>query len=121
MMTFEKLDAWKGCHALVLAVHTATHDKIDQDPRLIMRLRYTALRAAAKLAFGSGTRHRRMFQRSAERSAGFLSEFAYHLAFARVMGLMSEETCTRLDALRGRAAFYTWQLLETLIETPGQQ
>lgn len=119
MMAYEKLDAWKGCHALVLAVHKFTDNKIDQDPRLIMRLRYIALRAAGKLAFGSGTRNRRMFQRAAERSAGYLSEFAYHLAFARVMGLLSEENCKRLDALRGRAAFYTFQLLEGLMEARG--
>lgn len=31
------------------------------------------------------------------------------------MGVLPEKECAQLDALRGRAAFYTWQLLRTLL------
>lgn len=114
-MQYRNLDAWKAAHALVLAVLTETKDRLEHDPDLVTLLQWTALRAAGKIAFGSGTRNRRMFLHAMERSCGFLSEFRYHLSLARVTGLLAEATCTRLDALRGRAAFYGRQLLEDLL------
>lgn len=115
MLAFEKLDAWKACHALFLAVYETTKAKAEQEPELVMLVQWSALRSAGKLAFGSGTRNRRMFLHATERTCGFLSEVAYQLAVLRVMGLLTEEAHKRLDALRGRAAFYTWQLLEQLM------
>jgi hypothetical protein len=115
MLSYQKLDAWKACHALFLAVHEATDAKAEQEPEMVMLLQWSALRSAGKLAFGSGTRNRRMFLHATERACGWLSEVAYQLAVLRVMGLLTEEAHKRLDALRGRAAFYTWQLLEQLL------
>lgn len=61
MMTYEKLDAWKACHALALAVLSATKQH-KSEPELIRRLCLNAVAASGKLAFGSGTRNRRMFR-----------------------------------------------------------
>lgn len=119
MMAYEKLDAWKSCHALVLAVLEVTGDRAEQDPDLVAQLRWTAMRAAAKLAFGTGTRDRKMFRHAAGWSAGYLAEFAYHLSLARAMGVLAEAAAQRVDALRGRATFYTWQLLESLMAPGG--
>ncbi len=118
MLSYEKLDAWKGCHSLMLTVYETTKDRIDQDPDLIGGLRWTALRATAKLAFGCGSHNRKLFLLSVERASGSLSEFGYHLALTRAIGLLPSDQCTRLDALRGRASFYTWQLRRSLIEVP---
>jgi four helix bundle protein len=115
MMSYQKLEAWKTCHALVLAVYQATEGKHKQDPDLIERLRYTAMRAASKIAFGSGTGHRKMFMRAVMYSAGYLAEFTYHLTMARVMGILPERACSQLDGLRGRATFYTRRLLDSFI------
>jgi hypothetical protein len=117
MRTYEKLDAWKSSHALVLAVHEAT-EKLKRDDELVYRLNYTSLRAAGKIAFGAGCGNRRMFLYAVQRSAGFLAEFGYYLSLARVMGVLTDQVWKRLDALRGRAAFYTWQLLESLTRVP---
>lgn len=114
-MTYENLDAWKGCHALALAMLTTAKHTVNREPWLIRRLCDHAVASAGKLAFGSGTRNRRMFRQAVARSAGHLSAFGYHLGLARVMGILPEKECTQLDALRGRAAFYTWQLLESLL------
>ncbi len=117
-MNYEDLDAWKACHALVLATHSSLKQRTQEDHDLLDRLCYTALRSAAKLAFGAGTHNRTMLLHSAERAAGYLSEFAYLTGMIRVMGLLSPTTCTELDALRGRAAFYTLRLLTSLVAPP---
>ncbi len=119
MMGYEKLDAWKGCHALVLTTLKTIDGLERRDSDLLDRLSRTALTAAGKIAFGSGSRNRKMLLWGVQRAAGALSEFAYHLSIANVMGVLPEATCKRLGALRGRAAFYTWQLLRTLIAPPG--
>jgi hypothetical protein len=118
MMSYQKLDAWKSCHALTLAVYQATREFRARDPRLVRRLCYTATRAGGRVAFGSGTRNRRMFRTAAARASGYLTEFAYDLSLARVMEVLPEKLCTQLDALRGRAAFYTSQLLNSLLMPP---
>ncbi len=114
-MNYEDFDAWKGCHALVLATHEDTKPAAGREPQLVRRLEYHAVAAAGKLAFGAGSRHRGMFRLAVARTAGHLSAFGYHLSLVRVMGILPEVECTRLDALRGRAAFYTWSLLAALL------
>jgi 23S rRNA-intervening sequence protein len=115
MMDYEKLDAWKACHALALAVYEATHGKSKRDPQLIGAMRRNSLLAASKLAFGCGTRHRKLFLLATHRATGYLSTFAYDLSLCRVMTVLPHDVCTRLDALRGRASFYAGQLLESLL------
>ena len=117
-MDYEKLDAYKACDALFKAVHEATKGIMDRDPELLYHLCRNALRATLKLAYGSGTRNRKMFLQSVQRTRGYLSAFAYAVSLARVMGVLSDEVCTRLEALRGRASFYTWQLFESLLTPP---
>ncbi len=115
MMVYEDIDAWKGCHALVMAVLPVTCDALEKEPDIIHRLRFVALRSAATLAFGVGARNGRMLRQATERSAGYLSEFAYYLTLSRMTGALSENLCASLDALRGRAAYYTWQLWDSLL------
>jgi four helix bundle protein len=117
MMAYEKLDAWKSAHALVLALYEALPPSAVQllpGAAYAARLHRSALRAVGRIAFGSGTRSRRMFRRAAEQAAGHLSEFAYQLAIAQARGVLPAEVADRLAALRGRASCYTWQLLDTL-------
>ena len=118
MLPFEKLDAWKACHALTLATYQAARDCAKQDPQIARHLRYASSRSGAKLAFGSGTRNRRMFRSAVSRVAGYLAEFTYELSLARLMGVIPDKTCDQLDALRGRASFYTFQLLHSLLLPP---
>jgi hypothetical protein len=119
MMAYEKLDAWKSCHALVLAVFEATRNYKGAERQLIGRLTWLAFRAPAKLAFGKGSGNRRMFLHATARVSGYLSEFSYVLSLVRVMSLLSVAMCDRIDALRGRAAFYVRQLLDKLMTPPG--
>ena len=111
MATYEKLDSWKACHALTLAVFEATKPLLKIDAEAADRLRLSALLSASKLARGAGTGSERLLRQCAELSAGHLSEFEYHLKMTRVLGLIPNKACERLNALRGRAVFYVWKHL----------
>ena len=110
MMAYEKLDAWKRCHMLALATHQATEGKMERDPALLGRLRWTSIRSAARIAFGAAFngKTRRL---AAGQAGGYLAEYAYHLSLARVMGVLADDVCGRLHYLRERAAQHTEQLL----------
>jgi four helix bundle protein len=111
MKAYEHLDAWKVCHELTLGVYETTKPMLDSDPDIAHQLRLAALLAAAKLARGAGTGNMTMFRECAGMSAGHLSEVSYYLNIAHVMGLVSDATQQKLDALRGRALFYIWKHL----------
>lgn len=119
MISYERLDAWKVCHELTLGVYEATKPLLDPEPDIAHQLRLAALLSAAKLARGAGTGSRIMFRQCAEMSVGHLSEVRYYLSVAHVMGLISETTRRKLDALRGRASFYIWKHLCAPHSTPG--
>jgi four helix bundle protein len=112
MMSYEKLDCWQGCHALALETYERTDELLKRDEDLALRLRACAIRAGARLAFGDSSGSER-YRFSATFSAmGYLAEFDYLLKLAHTLGLVSEETRAALDALRGRAWFYTARMLE---------
>jgi four helix bundle protein len=118
-MPYRKLDAWKVCHDLCLAVYRAT-DKLEdgRDGGLVGDLRLAALLAPAKLAHGSARGSTKAFQRFVDLTLGYLSEISYNLELARAIGTIPEDTVKELDALRGRAAFYTWKLYLSLLPQP---
>jgi hypothetical protein len=111
----QELDAWKGCHELVLATWRATEAAMSVDREIPMRLRNSALLALGKVAFGAGSGDRRLFRRSLYRVQGWLWVFGSHLELARVMGVLPAETCLNLDALRGRAAFYVMRQIQRVL------
>lgn len=92
-MEYEKLDAWKACDALVKAVFHATKEIESRDPELLGHICRNSLRAAVKLAYGCGTQNRKMLVMSVQRTAGYLSAFAYNISLARVMGVLPEDVC----------------------------
>ena len=114
-------DSWKSCHALVIAVFEGTRDYKGAEKRLIGRLGYSAMRAAGRLAFGKGTRNRKMFVHATAQASGFLSQFQYYLSLVRVIEALPDELCSQLDALRGRASFYVGQLFESLLSGRGDR
>ena len=120
MSAFERLDAWKVCHELVLALHRFIKSLPDsqQDDALICDVMRAAILATAKIARGSGTHHRRMFQRCVDLAAGQLGELGYHLMMAREFGVLPPEKWKEFDVLRGRAVFYTFKLYISLGVSP---
>lgn len=118
MMSYQKLDAWKSCNALLMAIADALGHYRGPEKKLIGRLFYTALRATGRIAFGNATGNRKMFLYAVSQAAGFVSECQSHLSLARVMGVLPLPACDQCDALRGRASFYLGQLFESLLAPP---
>lgn len=108
---WEQLDAWKGCHELCVATLKLVRGKKSADD-ILRLLSGAALRAVGRVAFGAGSGDRRMLLRSLYAVQGWLWSYAAHLEVARVMGVLTEQECINLDALRGRASFYTVRHLD---------
>lgn len=119
MPRYDQLDAFKACEQLTLAVHRTVEQIQERDSELAGELWLAALIASSRIARGVGFGNRRMFATALDRSLGALSEIGYHLNLARVMDLVSQETHAQLEALRGRATFYTTKLLFSLQVDPG--
>ncbi len=119
MMSYERLDAWKVAHELAVAVYRATNGvAADRREDIVSQLRLVSILAPAKLAHGSSRRSRKTFRRFVEIAIGCLAELGYHVRLAGQVGLLSNSTVQRLDAQRGRAAFYAWKLYVSLAPTP---
>jgi four helix bundle protein len=115
MMPYEKRDAWKRCHELVLAVYAATRDW----PRfevygLTSQVRRAAVSAAANIAEGAAKRGPREFRRYLDISFGSLSEVSYLLRLARDLQYLTEEAYGSLTIIRTRASQVTWKLYSSM-------
>ncbi len=115
MMPFERLQAWKACDDLAVAVYKAT----ETFPRhelyaLTSQLRRAAFSAAANIAEGSAKRGPREFRRFLDISIGSLSEIAYGLHIAKRLGYLTLEKWRAMDRLRSYASKLTWHLYKSL-------
>ena len=111
MLAYERLHAWKLCHELVLAVYSSTSNFPKHELYgLTSQARRAAFSAAANIAEGAPKRGSAEFRRFIDISVGSLAELAYTLRLARDLGLLDVEAWNRVDALRRRAGFVTWQL-----------
>ncbi len=92
MMPFERLDAWRLCHQLVLAAYEASKAFPDDEKYgLVSQIRRAAFSAAANIAEGSARRGPREFRRFLDISLGSLAEVAYALIVARDLGYLSHD------------------------------
>ncbi len=115
MIAHERLHAWKLCHELVLAVYDATASFPKHELYgLTSQARRAAFSAAVNLAEGSAKRGATEFRRFIDISIGSLAELAYVLRLVRDLKLLAEADWTRLERLRGRAGFTTWQLYKAV-------
>src|SRR5215510_10206102 len=115
MMPYERLHAWKACDDLTVAVYKVTRAFPREELYgLTSQARRAAVSAAANIAEGSAKRGPREFRRYLDISIGSLSELSFVLRLARDLEYLSPETWNRLDELRRRAGFLTWQLYRSL-------
>lgn len=104
-MPYEKREAWRRCHELVLAVYPATNSW----PRpelygLTSQIRRAAVSAAANIAEGAAKRGPREFRRYLDISFGSLSEVSYLLRVARDLHYLTEQAYEALEIVRTRPA-----------------
>ena len=111
MLAHERLQAWKLCHELVLAVYATTASFPKQELYgLTSQARRAAFSAAVNIAEGAAKRGPGEFRRFIDISIGSLAELAYTLRLAKDLQLLSADDWNRVDTLRRRAGFVTWRL-----------
>jgi len=115
MTPYEKLNAWKYCHELVLAVYAETRRwPAEEKFGLISQARRAAVSAATNIAEGVAKRGPRELRRFLDISMGSLSELEYLLRLALDLKLISSERYIELVALQARAGKTTWRLYEAV-------
>jgi four helix bundle protein len=115
MMPFERLEAWRLCHELVLAVYRLT-GLLPTDERygLVAQSRRAALSAACNIAEGSAKRGSREFRRYLDISIGSLAELAYLLRVIRDLGLIGPAEMGPVSDLHTDASRTTWCLYRAM-------
>jgi four helix bundle protein len=115
MMPYERFDAWRLCHRLVVQVYRVTQSFPSEERYgLTSQARRAAFSAAANIAEGAGKRGRREFRRFLDISLGSLSELSYILRLARELDILPPEEWAAVDGLRNRAGQVTWRLARSL-------
>lgn len=115
MLAHERLHAWTLCHELVLAVYAATSTFPKYELYgLTSQARRAAFSAAVNIAEGAAKRGTAEFRRFIDISIGSLAELAYTLRLSKDLRLLDVEAWNRVDALRRRAGFVTWQLYKAV-------
>jgi|SRR5689334_895164 len=111
MLAHERLQAWKLCHQLVLAVYDATKSFPKHELYgLTSQARRAAFSAAVNIVEGSAKRGPAEFRRYLDISVGSLAEIAYTLRVARDLNLLDEGRWSELERLRRQAGMMTWRL-----------
>jgi four helix bundle protein len=115
MAYYEKLVAWKECHALALAVYRATEGFPKREMYgLTAQARRAAFSAAANIAEGSAKRGPAEFRRFLDISLGSLAEVSYIARLAKDLGLLNEDSWATLNNQQNRAGFVTWRLYQAV-------
>jgi four helix bundle protein len=115
MMPYERFEAWRLCHALVLETYRVT----EGFPRreiygLAAQARRAAFSAAANIAEGSAKRGPREFRRYLDISLGSLNELSYVFRVANDLGYVTSADAITLLEAREVAAIMTWKLYDAM-------
>ena len=115
MMPYERLRAWRDCHALVLAVYKTTADFPHHELYgLTSQARRAAVSAAANIAEGSATRGPRDYRRFLNIALRSLSELSYLLLLGKDLEYIPVNAWQELNALRDKTGKLTWNLYISL-------
>ncbi len=115
MFAFERLDAWRQCHTLTLAVYQVTGPWPKSEVYgLTAQVRRAAVSVEANIAEGAAKRGRPEFRRYLDISLGSLSELACLLRIASDLGYLTEADFSRIEPLRATASRMTWRLYQSI-------
>jgi four helix bundle protein len=119
VLPFERLDAWRACHQLVLAVYSATRDwPRSEQYGLTSQVRRASVSAASNIAEGAAKRGRAEFRRYLDMAVGSLSELAYQLILARDLGYLPQDLFDEVNRTRESASKLTWRLYQSMGRQP---
>jgi four helix bundle protein len=112
---YERFDAWREAHQLVLLVYRETKAFPKEELYgLTSQFRRAAFAVPANIAEGSAKKGSREFRRYLDIAVGSLSELAYILRLVRDLGLISDESWSSLDEQRERVGRLTWGLYASI-------
>ncbi|MBK6424006.1 MAG: four helix bundle protein [Gemmatimonadetes bacterium] len=115
MFAFERLEAWRACHALALQVYSATKTwPREERYGLTSQVRRAAVSAVSNIAEGAAKRGPREFGRYLDIALGSLAELACQLMLARDMGVMPIGEWAEVNETRESASKLTWRLYEAV-------
>lgn len=87
---FERLDAWKEAHILVLSVYKITQKfPSNEKYRLIDQVCRSVSSVAANLVEGNARGHRKEYLQFVFQARGSLEETKYHLLLAKDLGYLT--------------------------------
>src|SRR5438034_11619198 len=117
MAPYERLHAWRECHALALAVYRATKGfPAEERYGLTSQMRRAGFSAAVNIVEGAAKRGPREFRRFLDISIGSLAELAYTLRVARDLQFLDSKDWSDLERIRRRAGVMTWKLYAAIRE-----
>ena len=121
MFAFERLEAWRRCHELSLAVYRVTARWPSAERfGLTSQVRRAAVSAEANIAEGAAKRGRAEFRRYLDISIGSLSELACLLQLAADLGLIADQERADLNRVREDASKITWLLYKSIARLPSR-
>ena len=115
MTPYERLEAWRRCHELVLELYRATaHWPIHERYGLVSKIRRAATSIPTNLAEGAAKRGVREFRRYIDIALGSLSELTYLLRLAHDLGYLTAADYARIEEIRNHAGRVTWRLYQAI-------
>jgi four helix bundle protein len=115
MKPYERFEAWREAHQLVLLVYRITRTFPKEELYgLTSQIRRAAFAVPANIAEGSAKKGAREFRRYLDISVGSLSELAYTFQLVKDLGLISHESWEKLDEQRERVGRLTWGLYASM-------
>ncbi|HTS87743.1 MAG TPA: four helix bundle protein [Gemmatimonadales bacterium] len=115
MGPYERFEAWRFSHELVLAVYrlTATWPAHEQFG-LTSQVRRAAASIPSNIAEGSAKRGPAEFRRFLGYSIGSMSELTYLLSLSMELGYTGRREFQAVESLRERAGRATWRLYQAM-------
>jgi len=115
MNAYERLDAWKAAHSLVLLIYRSTRSFPSEERfGLSSQLRRSAFSVAASIVEGSAKKGAREFRRYLDIAVGSVAEIRYTLRLVRDLDLISEDEFQKLESQRDQVGRLTWGLYTSM-------
>ena len=115
MMPYERVEAWRKAHELVLAVYRVSlgWPKAEQYG-LISQSRRAAFSVAASISEGAAKKGSREYRRFLDIALGSFSELTYCLKLAADLGYLSPEDQADIEDIRASAGKLLWGLYQAV-------
>jgi four helix bundle protein len=117
MLAHERLEAWKVCHELWIAVFQSTARwPVTERYVLASQLKRASLSAPANIAEGAAKFGPREYARHLNIAIGSLAEAAYLLRAAKDVNLIPQGEFDRLFTIQQRGSYLTMRLYRAVRE-----